>query len=623
MCALITVGFFVISLLIYGMSLGNGFVRWDDGMLIFENPLVRGITPRTIWGALTSFDPELYIPLTIFSYQLDFLIGGTNASIYHIHSLILHTLNAVLVSWLLLIFSRKNWVALLGGLFFLIHPVHTEAVAWASARKDVLSTLFFLLSILTYVSFHSTKSRRMYIWSVITLALGLAAKVMVISLPLVLLLIDYKNGRKINKKVLKEKLPHFIIAALFGIIALIGKTEVISASTFIDKVLMACKSTVFYIEKLFWPTKLSVLHLYPGEISFSSPDFYLPLVIVALILFVAFISIKTTKTIIFGAGFFFITLFPTFVNFAKGEDLDLYIASERYTYVPSIAVIYLVLMGLFWVISQVKKPAHRDSAAFLVTSILLIVMGSFSYVAHLQARLWEDSGTLFKNVVAIYPYSHVAHNNLGNMHRRMGDINKAITEYKDALELKPHARTLSNLASAYRAKGLTNESLAYYAKALELNPNFPQAHIGLGTVYASMGQNEKALNSYAMALQLDPDSFETMVNLGSILANTGNPEGAIEQYDLALAINPYYPHSHFNRGVALSKLGNKEEAIRAYVKTVKLEPSFIGARINLGILYYDQQEIEKAVDQFRDVLIYDPKNARAHSALQQIQQRLE
>ncbi len=127
-----------------------------------------------------------------------------------------------------------------------------------------------------------------------------------------------------------------------------------------------------------------------------------------------------------------------------------------------------------------------------------------------------------------------------------------------------------------------------------------------------MGQNEKALNSYAMALQLDPDSFETMVNLGSILANTGNPEGAIEQYDLAL-----------NRGVALSKLGNKEEAIRAYVKTVKLEPSFIGARINLGILYYDQQEIEKAVDQFRDVLIYDPKNARAHSALQQIQQRLE
>jgi len=146
----ITGAFFVLTFALYGSSLSNSFVRWDDGMLIYENPAIREITPSTLKTVFTSYDPELYIPLTFMSYQVDYALGGTNPTIYHAQNLFWHTLNALLVAGFILLLSRRKWIALLCGVLFAIHPLHTEAVAWASARKDVLSTFFFLVSLISY-----------------------------------------------------------------------------------------------------------------------------------------------------------------------------------------------------------------------------------------------------------------------------------------------------------------------------------------------------------------------------------------------------------------------------------------------------------------------------------------
>ena len=219
--------FFALALLVYGASLTNEFVVWDDGLLIYENPIVQEISPWSITQAFTTYDPELYIPLTFLSYQIDYAIAGIEPFFYHFHNLVLHTLNAILILVCVYMLSRSKWIALFCGLVFLVHPVHTEAVVWASARKDTLSTFFFFGSLLSYLFYrekmcHGEPGRTMtegssldrarddtvslshplYLMSLGCFLLGLLAKVSVFSLPIILLLVDFRDKRKWGKGIL-------------------------------------------------------------------------------------------------------------------------------------------------------------------------------------------------------------------------------------------------------------------------------------------------------------------------------------------------------------------------------------------------------------------------------------
>src|SRR3989344_4256763 len=200
-------GFFLLAMLIYGSSLGNGFVQWDDGLLIYENPAIRGITWTNLKTIFTTYDPELYIPLTLFTYQVDYLIAGTHAAFYHFHALILHTLNVLLVLWFLKRLTGKTALAVVIGLVFMVHPLHTEAVAWSSARKDLLATMFFLLSIIAYMRYREAEKKLLYSASLCAFLLGLLAKVTVLTLPAVLLLFDWKRDGNISRRSLIASLP--------------------------------------------------------------------------------------------------------------------------------------------------------------------------------------------------------------------------------------------------------------------------------------------------------------------------------------------------------------------------------------------------------------------------------
>lgn len=243
--------FFLILLIIYGSSLTNDFVRWDDGLLIYENPAIRSITPSTLKTIFTSYDPELYIPLTFFSYQIDYLIGGTHAAIYHAQNLLWHTLNALLVALLLWRLTRQGWPSLFGGLLFALHPLNTETVAWSSARKDVLSTFFFLVSLLSYLSYRTQKKRSAYAFSLLSFTLGLLSKVTVITLPVVLFLFDFREHRRWSGKMLVEKIPYLLLSVLFAVIATAGKSGVLSASTLSEKILLSLRGASCSTSKSF------------------------------------------------------------------------------------------------------------------------------------------------------------------------------------------------------------------------------------------------------------------------------------------------------------------------------------------------------------------------------------
>ncbi len=612
--------FCVATLSIYGPSLSNDFVRWDDDMLIYENPAIRAINPATLAWIFTHFDPELYIPLTFMSYQIDYLIGGANPAIYHFTNLVLHTFNALLAAWFLFLLTRKRWVALLIGALFAVHPLHAEAVMWASARKDVLSTFFFLLSIIGYVTYQSNGRRRPYVLSIAAFLLALMAKVTVVVLPLIFLLIDFRNRRRWGRAMLIEKIPYLGLALLFGVVAIVGKTTVLARATPSETVLMAGKSTVFYLEKILVPTKLSVLYPYVGDIVPSNPDFFVPWLIVLLLGISALWSLRRTQEIFFGLLLFFLATAPTFVNFAKGT-LDVYFASDRYAYAGSIGILFLLALLLERIARLEWGPMRQRHATIAIAGTSVALCVSFASLAYAQSLTWKDTEALFSNVLRYYSDSHVAHNNIANVYRKKGDLEQAIEHYHRAIEIRSYARTISNLASAYRQLGRLEDARTLYEQALQIDQGTKQVHLGYGVLLAQEGRIEQALASYDKAIALDPLFAEAYLNRGALYASTGNYEQAMKEYRQAIAINPFPPQAHFNLGVALSKIGRMHEAMEAYEEAVAVAPTFVAARINLGIMYYDRKRIEDAVEQFEEVLKVDPENARARSALGQIQSR--
>lgn len=610
--------FLGMGFLVYGWSLWHPFVRWDDGMLIFENPAIRQISPATLKWIFTHFDPELYIPLTFFSYQIDYLIGGIHPFQYHLDNTVLHILNAVLVAFILYALIKRQWLALFCGLLFLLHPLNTEGVEWASGRKDVLSTFFMLASIASYFLYQDKASWKWYIFSLALFVLGLLSKVMIITLPVVLVLLDYARYRKWDRSFVVDKIPYFFLSIVFGLIGILGKQGVIASSNISEKLLMAFKSTAFYVQQFVWPFHFSLLYPFNGTITLLSPAFFVPVIIVLLMLAAALFLRNRIRLITLGILFYFITVAPTLLNFAKGE-MDIYFASDRYAYVPQIGLI-VVLACLIGISSEwLERTFGRrsvETGGIIIGLLLLCILGGLAYR---QSLVWKDTESLFQNVIVQYPdASYVAYNNLCNSKRLAGDLAGAVEDCTQSLAVRPHAKTYSNLGAVYRKQKNYTAALDVYQKGITLDPKSAYPHFGLGIVYAEMGQYDKAEIEYLKAIALRPEYADAYLNLGALYAVELQYDKAIEEYNKALAINAFHPTALFNLAVAEAESGKTADATRDYERAIAADPTLIAARINLGLLYYNAGKTDDAILQFEAVLKIDPTNTSARSALTQL-----
>lgn len=610
--------FFFVGLLLYGQTLGFDFVRWDDGLLIYENPAIRGITLQNLKTIFTTYDPELYIPLTLLSYQVDYMLAGTNASMYHATNIVLHILNATAVVATICLLTKRNGIAILVGILFLVHPIHTEAVVWASARKDLLSTFFFLVSCISFLQYNETGNKKWYYGSLGIFFLGLLCKVTVLTLPVVLGLMVWKTRGIISLSTLRKLIPYCIGSVVFAVIAFYGKTAVLDLATPIETIAMSGKGTAFYLSKLLAPVRLSVLYPYNNSIDFSSPDFFVPLGTLLLIGALTLWTLKKTKWTVFCMAFFAITLSPSLLNFAKAGTY--YVASDRYAYIPSIGILLLIVLGIEWGLKRIQKEQ-------LLTPICIAFAFTLGLGTLLQSQVWANSEALFSNTLRYYPESHVALNNLGNMYRRQGKLSEAVSSYETALTIdlplknsgaRTKAQLLSNVGSAYRALGKLDLAISTLLEALELDAKNPQTYLGLGITYQQLRNFNEAEQSFLTAIELQPTLAVAYLNLGALYVNSGELDKGIAQYENAIKQNPFFPQAHYNLGVAFRKLERNREAKEAFEKAVKLQPSFVAARINLGILYAERQDTPEAIQQFQEVLKYDPNNENALSALSQL-----
>jgi len=525
----VLLGLLAIAALLYAPSLNNGFVEWDDGLLITENWIVQETSFRSIKAAFTTFDPELYVPLTLLSYQVDHLIAGLEPFVFHAHNLLYHLLNILLLFWITIMLTKKRWVALLTAALFALHPIHAEAVVWASSRKDLQSALFFLLSLGLYLRYQSTNQTKWYGLSIVSFLLGLLSKVSIVTLPLVLIITDVWNKRPITKQSLYEKIPYFLLSSIFGIVALFGKHG--SEENLFEKLLIGCKAALFYIYKLIIPSNFSVLYPYTKDITLMQFDLLIPLIVVVIISLSAFLLYKKHEAVSLLWIFYLLMLIPTFSNFAKGRDIprDIYFASDRYVYISSIAIILGVALILY---------ALRSRFRLIVDSSVVVILIVLSVQTYTQSLVWKDTETLFTYVLDKYPNSHVAHNNIGSIAYKNGDVLSAIASYKTSLNIRTNYQAYYNLGQLYRKAGDTVNAKDMYAKAIKSNAHDAAAHLNLGVIYLNARDFEEALASFLRAAQIDPSLSIVHYNLGLVYEYMGQIDKALESYKEVLKIDP-------------------------------------------------------------------------------------
>jgi len=528
---------------IYGRAvLQNDFVTWDDGLLITENPIIQEFSIRSVHRAFTSYDPELYIPLTFLSYQLDHLLWGLNPVGFHLTNLILHTLNAVLVFVLMVLLLRsgfdyaqpdthtmtRSWIPLFVALLFAVHPLNVEAVAWAAARKDLLSGFFFLLSVCGYLKWVESVTLRKifshhdkwYFFSILSFLLGLLAKVSIAPLPLVILLIDWFLTRRCRVRVLRSLFPYFLLSIVFGVIALGGKHG--NTELFSEKILIGAKAAVFSLGKLMWPTDFSVLYPYTRPITWSNPDLLLPLILVFILSALAFLFRKKFPIVAYGWAFFLLMLLPSFTNFAKGHDQlrDVYFASDRYAYLPSIGIFLLI-------------------GSLLCRKGIFAILFLLSFLSYRQSHVWHNTETLFRNVTRHYPDSHIAWNNLGSIAFEHGDVKTALEDYDRSLAIRPNAAAFFNLGQIALQKGLIQKAMELYRRAILSRPNDRDAHLNLGVLLLQEREFIEATEAFQKAITIDDTFALAYFNLGLAREALGNKDGARQAYTRALELDPY------------------------------------------------------------------------------------
>lgn len=567
----------------------------------------------TIRNVFTTYDPELYVPVTMMSYQIDDAIGGGTPFMFHLTNRVLHTLNSLLVAWLLFALIRHGWLALALGMIFLLHPLNTEAAVWASSRKDLLSTFFGLSSTIAWLRFQDAPTTKKYVVSLIFFLVALLSKVMVVTLPVIFIVIDLLQGKGISRASLKEKVPFFLLSFMFGIIGLGGKTTVLVASTSMEKILMAAKATVFYTSKFFAPFDLSAMYPYTKPITIGSPDFFVPIVILLFVFALLWRFSSNSRLATFGALFFLITLVPTFTNFSKGGDF--YIASDRYSYIPMIGLLLIVGTCMRYVIDKpggMHVRASRRNALLVSTCCVMVLFG---YLSSVQAAVWKNNTSLYEDILRKYPHARAAHNNLGMELYKSGHYAAAIDAFDRALAIHKDLKTETNKAAALVGLGKLDEAMIVFQKSLEQNPRLTDALYGIGNIYQRKGDLLAAAEQYRKTLDLDPKHISARNNLGITYIQLKDWSSAIEALKIVIAQKPSFVEPYYNLAGVYEEKGLKKEAEEMYRKSIELSPLDADALSRLASMLYDKGEIDEAAELLTRALTIDSSNQAALSLI--------
>lgn len=486
----------LLPILAYGASLTFGFVDWDDPILVTQNPWVQGLTWANVRHAFTSYDPELYVPLTTLSYQLNFAVAGLQPWIYHATNLALHVCNVFLAAAAMRHVAPRR-AAFIAALLFAVHPLHTEAVVWAASRKDLLSTAFLLGSLLAWLRWTAGGSRTAYAGAWVLFLFALASKVSVLPLALLLPFMASGDTPRWSARRAAAALPFLALAGVFAAVAAFGKET--AGHFYLEQALLGAYATVSLLWKLLVPLRLAVLYPYTQPLTLAEPAILWSVLAVTALTVIAAALAKRSRWLPFAWAWFLLFLAPSFGNFAKGHDelLDLYVTTDRYAYVASLAP--LLLAG--WFLARPRPLLPKLTAALVVAALLLSVR---------QTLTWKTPETLWRHTLKVSPNSHVAHTNLGVILVQGGDLDGGRRAFAASLAVRPNSLAYYNLGLFLEHDGRDDDALASYRKSVEQSPLNVDAWLRILALLEKRGDTAGGQAALLEALTANPASEELL-----------------------------------------------------------------------------------------------------------------
>ena len=576
-------GLLALTVAVYLPALGGGFV-WDDDSMLTDNVVLKENGLYRSW--LTTEQPN-YWPITWTSYWLEFQIWGLNPAGYHAANVGLHALNTLLLWRILpLLNVPAPWVA---AAVFAVHPVNVESVAWITQRKNTLSLFFFLLALLFYLRFDGRRVGAWY-WTALALfILAMLSKGTVVALPAVILLCVWWLRGTIARRDLLQSLPFFAVSAVLSLVEIwfqyvraIG-ADVVRDDSFFARLAGAGWVVWFYLYKTLLPIHLSFI--YPRwKIDPLNWLSYVPdLALIGLLGLCWSYRKSWGRPALFALGYFIVTLGPV-LGFFDFYFMKYSFVADHYLYVSISGIIALIVCACRGIFNWGGR--RRAAFARVGTATALIALGLLTWR---QSGIYRDHETLWRKTLQQNPNASLAHNNLGFVLERKGEVDKAIS---------------------------------HYLRAIELDPNLDKAYSNLGFVFASRGQLGEAVKYYRQLLRIRPEAANAQINLGNILYSLGQLSEAESHFRRALSIKPGDAGLYNNLAVVLISQGKIDEAVSNLDEAVRLDPNHAGAHFNLGRVLADHGQLERSIEHFRHVLRIDPRRAAVHESLARALARL-
>jgi len=644
------------TLAVYLPALWNGFVEWDDNLYVYDNLNIRSLGPQFIAWAFSPFTDGNWFPLTLISHALDYAVWGLNPFGHHLTNILLHAINTFVVVVLIakLLAMSKSFrdtsttataqggqisafpdarailaAAAVTGALFGLHPLHVESVAWVSERKDLLCGLFFLLSVLSYLDHAAAAGQaagtqgssllapdRRILFSFGWFLLALLSKPMAVSLPLVLLILDWHPFGRLRslaaaRGAFLEKLPFIGASLAVSMITYLsqrtaGSMEHMDRLSLGTRAMVAAKALLMYLMKMVYPADLSPYYPYPRSASFLSPEYLLSVAAVACIIAGAIAAARKNWLWFAAWGYYLVTLLPVLGIVQVGGQA----MADRYTYLPSIAP--FLICGLIVARMSFGGPAFRVRTV-LVAGAALCAAFVLSIVTVRQIGVWKNGIALWDHIIAKdATHAPVTYVNRGNVRLRAGDIPRALEDFSRAIELNPdYAAALYARGNVYGMTGDLDDAIDDYSRAISADPAFKEALLGRAAAFDARGQTGNALDDYTRAIALDPDDANSYVYRGMTLKKEGLFDRAIEDYSQAIRLDPASFEAYNNRGVAYKHLRMYVQAVEDYNRAIEIAPRSGLAYCNRGIVFGTMGRIDEAVADLTSALHFEPDMVRA------------
>jgi len=577
-------------------SVENGWTNWDDTLYVLENPLVRSLEADNIAAIFSTKQVAAnYHPITVLSLALDFAFHKTAAAGFHATSLILHLINVALVFALMLMLTGRAHLSALCAVLFGVHPMNVEAVAWISARKDLLLGLFYVLGLITYLLYVRKQEKKalFFTLTLVAFVLALLSKAVAVTFPIVLFAVDHLEGRDFRTTQVLEKAPFFLLSLGFGLLALSIQKETANLPSlgdipFYKTAFYPFYGLMLYLWKAIVPVSLSSVHLYPESAAGGLPWYVYASILPALALAYGIRRYgRENRRLVFGVSLFVIPLLPTLQFLPIGYA----IIAERY--------VYISYLGLFYLLACALQKFTGRSAGFRPFVAIGVVGASvllFGYLAHERSKVWKDSYTLWTNVIENYPEKVFGYYQRGGYFTSSGRPDLALPDYQQTVRVDPDfSDGYNHIGMAHFQMKDFNRAVASCTRAIELDGSNHMAYVNRGVIYMNLAKYESALTDLDQAISLKDDAPLGYVNRGLLYEKTGQYAKSIEDQSRAIALDPRNPGHYNYRGVAKAYLGDLQGAHEDFLKAMALAPE-------LGHSYYLRSQLLKQQKRYDEAL---------------------